>query len=228
MRGELSSGRFDKRHPYDWYVEPQWTTVQLIAACGNFAAEKAAGEAIWDPACGRGNVPIVFQDYGFKTYLSDVVDRVAWGDFSDTLSLPAPEFFSADFRERFRPPAPCSIVFNPPYSYIKGISEAFVRHALKLTSRRVCALLPVKWLASQRRHTLFQEYPPSAVLHLTQRPSMPPGDRIELMGSRAFRGGMLDYCWIVWNVRKPTLPGQTRAIWLPPLTQNSTIIGEDL
>ncbi|MDE2595990.1 MAG: hypothetical protein KGL44_03835 [Sphingomonadales bacterium] len=205
MRGEISSAKFDKRHPYDWYVEEQWVTGQLIRALDGFRAEAEAGEAIWDPSCGRGNIPAVFNEHGFKTYLSDVVDRVEWGEFSDSPRIPTPEFFSADFREMEAAPAPCSLVFNPPYSYIKGIAEAFVRHALKLTSRRVCA-----------------------VLHLTQRPSMPPGDRIALMGGRAFRGGMIDYCWIVWNVRKPTLPGQTRTIWLPPLAMNSAIIGEDL
>lgn len=53
---------------------------------------------------------------------------------------------------------------------------------------------------------------------------MPPGDRIAALGKRAFRGGMVDYCWIVWDVKRPTAPGQTRTIWLPPLHRNSEIL----
>lgn len=217
MRGEISSGKFAKRHPLDWYVEPEWAVVQLLFALGKFVQEKGAGEAIWDPSCGRGSIPIVFDAWGHPVHFSDVVENVDWDGFYDPENAPR-AFFSADFLETQEAPGPCSIVCNPPYSYRKGIAEAFVRHALKLSSRRVCVLLPSKWLASQVRYELFAvDHPPQAVLHFTTRPSMPPGDRIHLMGSRAFRGGMVDYCWIVWNVREPTAPGATRTVWLPPL-----------
>lgn len=214
MRGELSSAKFDKRHPLDWYVERQWTVDQLIKHV-HFREELVGGEGIWDPASGSGTICSAFEGAGFdgRVYLSDVVDNVDRSQF-----LFAPVFRSADFLELDRAPAPCSIVCNPPYSYRKGIAEAFVRHALKLATRRVCMLLPIKWLSSQARFQLFmQDHPPAEVLVLTQRPSMPPGDRIGLMGNRAFRGGMIDYCWIVWNVQEPTAPGQTRTVWLPPL-----------
>lgn len=227
MRAEISSGKFAKRHPYDWYVEQEWVTRQLIDAIG-FDAERAGGDAIWDPAAGLGNIGAAFEGYGFehRIWLSDVVRRVDAANF-----VAKPRFFSADFLEVERAPARCSIVCNPPYSYRKGggdyadmpISEAFARHAIKLVrecgGRRVCLLLTAKWLASQRRYRLFAEdHVPSAVLHLTQRPSMPPGDRIAAMGGRAFRGGMVDYCWIVWDVHNACTRGETRTIWLPPLT----------
>jgi hypothetical protein len=217
MRGEISSGEFDKRHPYDWYVEEEWVTEQLIRAIG-FQAELGNGLAIWDPAAGYGNIGAAFAGWGFdgRIWLSDIVNNVDLAKFVEP-----PHVFAADFMEAERAPAPCSIVCNPPYSYRKYgthlISEAFVRRALQLTSRRVCMLLPAKWLASQGRYSLFMlDHPPAAVLHLCQRPSMPPGDRIAAMGNRAFRGGMVDYCWIVWDKLK-TAPGDTRTVWLPPL-----------
>jgi hypothetical protein len=132
-----------------------------------------------------------------------------------------PQFFSADFLEHERTPMqrPCSIVCNPPYSYIKGIAEAFARQALWLATRRVCMLVPNKWLASKGRFRLFMvDYPPLAVLHLCERPSMPPGDMIEAMAGRAYRGGMIDYCWVVWDKTRPTASGFTRTIWLPALS----------
>lgn len=228
MRGEISSARFDKRHPLDWYVDPVWCSGQLIKHMARFRHEKVNGYAIWDPCCGMGNTMDAFIGEGFKVYLSDVVDNVDW-DSRDYRRFPTfterdheyyqvPEWFSADFLELNEAPAKCSIVFNPPYSYKKGIAEAFVRQALRLSSNLVCALLPNKWLSSQARYQLFEiDHPPAQVLHLTQRPSMPPGDRIKLMANRAFRGGMIDYCWIIWDVQNPTPRGETRVRWLPRL-----------
>lgn len=233
MRGEISSGKFAKRHPYDWYVEEQWVTRQLIDALGGFRVALLNGETIWDPACGLGNIGAAFGElaafsgaaFARQLLLSDIVRRVDEAQLEDVRWT----FFSADFEELGEAPAPCSIVCNPPYSYRKGsgenagqlISEVFARRAIRLVGESggtyVCLLLPSKWLASQTRYHLFTEFPPSAVLHLTQRPSMPPGDRIAEMGNRAFQGGMVDYCWIVWDVRHPARVGETRTIWLPPL-----------
>lgn len=222
MRGELSSGRHEKRHPLDWYVDEIWCARQLRNALEAYSDGWDETINIWDPSCGRGNTVQAFWEEGFSCHLSDVVNNVVWADFEDFDSLIRPTFFSADFLEVEQAPAPCSIVCNPPYSYKKvqgvAIAELFTRHALRLATARVCMLLPNKWLASQARYRLFMhDAPPAMVLHLTQRPSMPPGDRIAAMGNRAFRGGMIDYCWIVWDVQRPTAPGDTRTIWLPPL-----------
>lgn len=223
MRGEISSGRHSKRHPLDWYVDEFWCAEQLAIALDDLALEKAEGLAIWDPCCGMGNTLLAAHDRGFATYGSDVVENVAWQNFGEG----APMIFATrDFLDPLETaaPAPCSIICNPPYSYIRGIAEAFARRALQLSSRRVCILMPSKWLASQARFQLFASYPPQAVLHLCQRPSMPPGDLIAAMGKRAFRGGMTDYCWIVWDVKRPTKAGHTRTMWLPPLELNSEIL----
>lgn len=244
-RAELSSGRHAMRHPLDWYVEEEWVTRQLIEAMGHFRMAFAAGDTIWDPACGRGTIGGAFSDmaafwaenHDRRLILSDVCSRLD----PDLLGDARYDFFSADFLEVERAPACCSIVSNPPYSYCKGhgdyggqiISEAFARHAIELVracgGRHVCLLLPLKWLAPQSRYRLCaEEAPPAHVLILTQRPSMPPGDRIAAMGNRAFRGGMIDYGWVVWNVQRPTAPGGTRLHWLPPLGRPVSPILEEM
>ncbi|MBN9504960.1 MAG: hypothetical protein J0I69_02945 [Altererythrobacter sp.] len=220
MRGEISTGRKRNSHPYDWCVDEPWVSWQLFEALGGFAQEKAAGEAIYDPAAGSGRTMVTFAEHGFKVFLSDIVNRVDASLFDEQARL---TFFAADFLEteaaRVRWPG-CSIVCNPPYSYIDGIAEAFVRQALRMASRRVCMVLPIKWQGSQGRFDLFdQDYPPQAVLILTQRPSMPPGDLILALEAegKAFKGGVVDYAWFVWNVQQPTPRHHTRIIWLPPL-----------
>ena len=229
MRGEISSGRHAKRHPLDWYVDEVWCARQLAEALGGFALEQRQGLSVWDPSCGMGNTLQAAWELGIQTYASDLVDNFPWANFDACPDLPRPLWFSADFLDRMVVPAPCSIVCNPPYSYFKrqdvAISELFARKALSLATGRVCLLLPNKWLSSQIRYSLFAEdHPPQAILHLTQRPSMPPGDRIAAMGKRAFCGGMIDYCWIIWNVQQPTQPGATRTIWLPPLPAKARAI----
>ncbi len=217
MSSELSSSPKSKRHPYDWCVDESWVAWQLFEALGRFQREKMTGRAIWDPCIGSGRTMVTFAESGFKVFGSDVVNRIDPAQF-DPPSVPLPQFFSADFLELDEAPARCSIVCNPPFSYIDGIAEAFVRQALRLSSRKVCMVLPIKWEGSQGRFQLFAEdHPPQAVMILTQRPSMPPGDLIEDMGKRAFKGGVVDYAWYVWDVENPTLPNHTRIIWLPPL-----------
>ena len=226
MRGEISSGRHAKRQPLDWYVDEHWCAEQLALVLGGFALERDEGLAIWDPCCGMGNTLQAAFYSGLEVWGSDLVDNFAWANFDGEsfADLRRVHWRAGDFLDHDFTYAPCSIVCNPPYSYVKGIAEAFARHALTLSSRRVCILMPSKWLASQARYQLFTDHPPQAVLHLCQRPSMPPGDMIARMGKRAFSGGMTDYCWIVWDVKRPTLPGQTRTIWLPPLHRNSEIL----
>lgn len=223
MRAEISSGKHAKRHPLDWYVDEHWCAEQLATALDDFGLERAEGLAIWDPCCGLGNTLQAAHQRGLLVVASDLVDNFVWNHFLPEDGLPV-DFFIRDFLDTEQLEYPCSIICNPPYSYIKGIAEAFARHALKLSSRRVAILMPSKWLASQGRYNLFTDHPPQAVLHLSQRPSMPPGDRIAALGKRAFGGGMVDYCWIVWDVKRPTKPGQTRTIWLPPLHRNSEIL----
>ncbi|MEM6265927.1 MAG: hypothetical protein AAF494_01860 [Pseudomonadota bacterium] len=231
MRGEITSGKKSKRHPLDWCVDEHWCAEQLAIALNEFGFEWEADLAVWDPSCGMGNTLQAAWQRGIRTYGSDLVDNFAWSEFEGLPALPQPKHFIADFLETEEAPDDCSIVCNPPYSYIDGIAERFVRHALKLATKHVCMLLPVKWLAPgvdqkewSNRSSLFRkEHPPLAIMPMSQRPSMPPGDMIGALGSRAFKGGMVDYCWIVWDVSRPTATNETRVLWLPPLIKNHEI-----
>lgn len=233
MRGEISSGKPSKRHPLDWYVDEIWCARQLAAALGGFRMERERELAVWDPCCGMGNTLVAAWEQGLRCWGSDLVDNFDWSNFaSDDDSRWEPHWFSSDFFDRRTAPARCSILMNPPYSYIDGIAEAFVRKAIKLAEGRVYALLPNKWLAPgkdvkkwSKRSRLFRlEHPPLAVFHYSERPSMPPGDRIAAMGKRAFRGGMVDYCAIVWDKSVEVRPGDTRTIWLPPLGEDVPVV----
>lgn len=205
--GEIASAGFDKS-PRDWYVEPDWATGELIAAEREIDGDASWG-TVWDPACGMGTILSRFQDNRYWVWSSDIEFRgYAGGGFFQELDFVGNTEFvrSAAPKKRF------SIVSNPPYSYVKGISEPFVRRALELATEKVAMLLPIKWQASQGRHRLFTEFPPTRIWILSERPSMPPGAMVEALGDKAFKRGKVDYMWVVWDVANPTAVTEWRTI----------------
>jgi hypothetical protein len=206
----------DDRHPWDWYVDESWCTEALIATLGHDAFD---GQWIHDPCCGRGTIPQVFELCGFDVSGSDVEDRRGAHGFPIG---PWPFEITDFFRARIAGfDLPASIVFNPPYSLqddcvITGLTSHFVAKALGIVSDKVCALVPSKWLHSEERYLLFRRKMPSDILHLMERPSMPPGHLIDEMGDKAFKDGKADYSWVVFDNRVVTKPGETRTHFVKP------------
>jgi hypothetical protein len=207
MARKTTKKRKYPKSPFDWYVEQQWVTEQLLQA--EFAIDgMLSWGAIWDPACGQGNVLRAAHDFGYLVHATDIAFRGYAGGKGLFQEL---DFLGGiDFVRSAAPKRNFSIVSNPPYSYKKGISEAFVRRALELATDKVAMLLPVKWQASQARHRLFTEFPPARIWVLSERPSMPPGDVVKALGDAAFKRGKVDYMWVVWDVAEPTPLGETK------------------
>jgi hypothetical protein len=185
-----------ERAEHEWYVDPPWVTEALIDQIPFLGT-------IWDPACGRGTIPEVFRSRGYETMATDLIDRgyERFDQQLDFLSLQA---------GLVSEPGPINIVTNPPFN----LSVEFVQQAMLIDQiDRVAIIAQLKFLASQARFNLFRQYPPTDVLILSRRPSMPPGALIEEMGDRAFKGGQMDYCWIVWRLGHR---GATRIQWLNP------------
>jgi hypothetical protein len=200
--GETNTSRNYKKTGYaraehQWYVEPRWCVEQLADAVD------FRGHTIWDPCCGLGTIPDVFGARNHVTYASDLVDRGYAGlsGVHDATQHAAPIWLPTGAR--------ISIVTNPPFT----AAEEIARVALMLADYRVAVLQQLSFLASKGRHRLFSQYPPSDVLILSRRPSMPPGDKIEALGKQAFKGGTTDFCWIVWT--RPH-DRETRVRWLSP------------
>lgn len=161
----------------DWYVDPPFCTELLLKAV-DFVGP------IWDPCCGSGTIPKAIAEHGSNACGgSDLIYRGFGRGGVD---------FLTDHNIRY------NLIFNPPYL----IAEKFILHALSVASCKVAALVNLKFLASQgRRERLFKPHPPLAVLILSRRPSMPPGD----FGMQA-KGGTADYCWLVWENETGRIP----------------------
>ena len=210
------------RHPQDWYVEQTWT-VRALMQMLRFDHDYT----VWDPCCGLGTIPCAFGAEGFKTVGTDLVDR--W-----LATEPAHLFMGEhDFLGAQRHLAEywplLSIVFNPPYE--NGVAEAFIRKALSMASGLVCALLPIRWRASEKRYGfLAEEFPPLQILEFCDRPSMPPGPALhhrdpETGKFTAWKRGKTDYAWYVWDRHNPRPATVTRLI--PPRTSAQKLIDRD-
>jgi hypothetical protein len=200
--GKIIPWDYGRRGPYEraegsWYVEPKWCVEQLADAISFDDCW------IWDPCCGGGSLIEVFEQRRRFTIATDLVDRgfPRFDGVHDALSSAAPMVVSPSMK--------ISVVTNPPFER----TEELVRRLISMVDHRLAILQKVSFLASQVRFKLFEEFPPSDVLILSRRPSMPPGAMIAEMGDNAFRGGKTDYCWVVWT--RPH-DRETRLRWLAP------------
>lgn len=206
--GELSAA--SERHPWDWYVEQAWVTHRLL----DMLPELERDVVYLDPACGLCTIPQALVDRGFSAFGTDIATR------TDSALFLAEHNFLGDQAQLLEAANGLSIFMNPPFSYqdgklVRGLAEAFVRRALAIATHKVAVLLPLKWLASAGRQRLFSEFPPSVYI-LSERPSMPPGDKIAAIGARsAHKRGKVDYMWLVWDKRAPRLQF-AQTFWIPP------------
>ena len=192
-----------ERDALDWYVEPPEVVDALLDA------EDFSGHIVWDPSCGRGNILDRCALRGLETFGSDVADRGARGrhtwtrrDFLREPPALCPEYFPDG--------KPLAIVNNPPYGRLEPnmprgdtYAERFVRRALDpaLGADKVAMIVNGKFLWSESRWRLFgADHPPTQILFCSDRPSMPPGHELPrlLAEGRAFKGGAIDYVWLLW------------------------------
>lgn len=204
--GNVAGDQYE-RAPDNWYCEGEAPVRQLMDAIS------FGRDLIWDPSCGRGNILDVAKARGHATVGSDIVDRHA-----------KHRFYRGNFLHATRYPQPApggevSIICNPPYGESDDgsdvdLAQRFARQAVAFPLNRIALLVPLGFLASQGRYRLFtRDCPPSHVAICSERPSMPPGHLIAQLGRDAFKGGRLDYCWVVW-----TRPHRwrTETVWLKP------------
>jgi len=138
-----------ERKPRDFYATPAWVTAAALPHLP-LRLELEAG-AIWEPACGNGDMVRVLEQAGFTVVASDITD----GD----------DFL---FMMGIIPPVK-AIITNPPYN----LAHEFCEHALRLTKRThgvVAMLLGSDFDYAKSRASLFRDCPQFAKkIALTKR-----------------------------------------------------------
>ncbi len=175
------------RAPFEFYPTPPEATRALLSV------EEFDG-SVWEPACGEGAISDVLVKAGYQVVSTDLVLR-GYGEGD------------VDFLRETAPRAK-HIVTNPPYG--RGLGDAFVRHALRLTGETggsVAMLLNLASLAHRSRHDLWTENPPAGIYALDELVCWPEGKPELARSSTATHR----YCWVVW---KPGHTGRPAFWWL--------------
>jgi hypothetical protein len=204
-------------NPYDWYVEPPEAVYPLLNFCGPLR-----GKTILDPCAGLGTIPAclrawskfnpLYQDCELNVTASDVALRDVPGVTGgiDFFACPAPgeaQLGVAPYRDdQFD-----WIISNPPYYGGKGPVEFFHR-ARRVARCGVAMLVNLPFLCSQSRNALFRLWPPSDVVILSKRPSMPPGEELRA-GVAVQKSGKEDYCGVFWLFGVSCASVGTRIHW---------------
>ncbi|WP_069096137.1 SAM-dependent methyltransferase [Methyloligella halotolerans] len=176
-----------KRAAYEFYPTPPKATRALLSA------EEFDG-SIWEPACGEGHIAKVLLENGHDVVSTDLVDY-GFGEAD------------RDFLGERRPLAK-HIVTNPPYG--RGLADAFVRHALRLTKEtggKVAMLMNLSGLCHPIRHDFYVGNPPAVIYALDECACWSYGDPGRATTSIAKQR----YCWMIW---RHDYPGATEFRWL--------------
>ena len=176
------------RAAFEYYPTPPEATRALLSV------ESFEG-SIWEPACGEGHISKVLEAAGHDVVSTDLA--TCWG-YGET---------GRDFLDA-RQSRAMHIVTNPPYG--RGLADAFVTHALRLTREtggKVAMLLALQSLAHPLRHAFWTGHPPAVIHALDECQCWPYGDPAKATTAI----GKQRYVWVVW---KPGHKGPTAFNWL--------------
>lgn len=133
--------------------------------------------AIWEPACGEGDMSRVLEDAGHTVISTDLVDR-GFGDCG------------RDFLMEWTPRAP-NIVTNPPFKH----AREFVDRSLQLTTGKVAMFLRLAFLEGVERGSWLPTTPLARVWIMSRRVPMQRG-RLKQAGDGH---GVIAFAWLVWE-----------------------------
>lgn len=165
----------------DHYITPPQAWEALLAL-----PEFTNGvSSIWDPACGYGGGPEIFEKHGYTPYASDIQD---WGynKFDEEKDF-------LEYNPSNVPPLEnLAIATNPPYY----MATEFIQHSLALLSiKRHAYLLRIQFLESKKRKPILDELHAKYVFPFISR--LPRMHRAEYDGPKT--GSSICFAWFIWE-----------------------------
>lgn len=174
-RGLSIVGRKQKITDKDFYRTPDWVTEALLE-------HEVFEGSILEPCCGDGAMSEVIKKYNPYVHSSDI-QNLGYGEVKDIF----------DYGENIVE----NIVTNPPFS----IAHAVILQSLKMATNKVAMLLPLQFLESKSRYSLFTTTPLETVWVLCRRPTLYPANQ-----PKPKNKGMRAYAWFVWNHSHTEVP----------------------
>lgn len=161
----------ENRQKDDFYATPPHVTLALLDV------EEFKGE-ILEPACGQGHISEVLAAFGDYSVISEDLVYRGYGEGEKDF-LKTPIIYRCD-----------NIITNPPFKF----ANAFIKKALTVTRNKIALLLPLSYLAGQKRFKeIFKDNPPSRVWVFSNRVNM-LRDAIAVKNN-----SMINYAWFIWD-----------------------------
>lgn len=182
--------RVEHADSLDDFPTPPWATRAFLS---HYFVDHELGESsAWEPACGRGHMAQVLNEFFGAVRASDVFDY-GYGEIQDFLTgLTA--LRSVDW-----------LITNPPFR----LAEDFLVRGRQVARKGVALLTRTVFIESVGRfERVFKNAAPSTVLQYTERVPMVKG-RVDRKASTA-----TGYAWLVWEFAREGQ--QTLLDWIPP------------
>ncbi len=181
----------------DDFPTPPWATRALIEHIITDRHDISKMSCL-EPACNRGFMSMVLEEYFGEVQSSDVFDY-GYGDVVDFLGSDT-EAVSPSFT----PDSVDWVITNPPFR----LGEAFILKGLNVARRGVAMLTRTVFIESVGRYDrIFTKHPPTKFAQFTERVPMVKG-RLDKKASTA-----TGYCWLVWEKDAQT---SSQLVWVPP------------
>jgi len=141
---------------------------------------------IVEPCAGRGNISIELLRHGYDVRSYDL------HEYDNSLCAITVD---TDFMSLQKPSDAKGLVTNPPYhqDLPRKIAEKAVNEY-----DFVAMFVRITFLEGKKRKKLFTNNPPSDIIFMSDRVKF-SADHIEPINKNDQIGGMIAYCWIVWN-----------------------------
>lgn len=156
----------------DFYATPREAVEALLKV-------ESFNGLIYEPCSGAGAISKILEENNYYVVSSDIrEDENVYGiKKSDIFKI---NEYKID-----------NIITNPPYQFAK---ECILK-SLEIANKKVAMLLPITFLASEKRYNFFKETPLKKVYVFANRITMYP----EFYTEKIKNGGMKTYAWFVWE-----------------------------
>ena len=156
-------------------------------------------QKIVEPCAGRGNISIELLRHGFDVMSFDLFE---YKDILCTITT------GVNVLDLQKPEGYCALVTNPPYHKDlprkiaeKGVAEYEV----------TAMFVRLTFLEGKKRKKLFTNNPPSDIIFLSDRINF-GSNKLEPVEKLDQIGGMIAYCWVVFDKRKENQ--DTKLLWV--------------
>lgn len=181
-----------KRRKNDFYPTPPLATYILHKYI-------RLPHVIVEPCAGRGNISIELLRHGYDVRSYDLYE------YDKNLCAITT---GIDFMNHQKVSDVQGLVTNPPYH-----QDLPRKIAEKATSEYdfVAMFVRFTFLEGKKRNSLFTKTPPSDIIFMSDRVKF-SANHIEPINKNDQIGGMIAYCWVIWN--KEALHTNTKCQWV--------------